>query len=882
MKNILFKKILIVVLTPWLFLLPTVDVIAENHVEYTYYSRKDWVNQHQLFDTEFSSLHDHFINSKDLKVTLNALGTIHYVNTVDFTNITGKNPTVLMEKGTEDNPSVVHIQFGLPIKVHQLQLSLSAVNKETGNEITKSIWLDPNIKVNNGKISWDKSTLLKEKIHEDFIFVDVDKEIQSILITFDEFSVHNEYTLSYLQIPSYSLYQHVEWVGYPIENTETKKVVVKKATGEYSIDGTNNNWYREADTIFSPSIHIISDYRPLLTQQTVLFDYGRGQTISAYSIPESMKNISPIGDRIRGYYEIGNRPTSTFYSYSNGGIAFPYIVQEKNTGIQYGFIPVYWSQTKDYSRAYNVHSNDASWCQHVTGSRSIPCYKHQGHHANGRYNSFDVVTDQYSSIVYPENRYIKKITYDVIDAKTNKIASTIIGVDELKQLSLQDTGIWYIRATLEDKVGQTGIKSSKPFYIDREKPIAIISLPEEEYYSDDIVGSIKVEDRHSGIQRWRYQKIVNDKIMYTSPWLTSHEETIGHQDNGKVSWVVEVYDNVGNFHIEYSPSKIIQKTSVELTMVSMQSYDLNGEKPVAYITLQGDDFLEQVTHISVFQDGKNIIDKEVMVVNTVVDAISIVPKEKHTDIKVVVSQGENVQQLVLRGYQKTEEVIETELSILSLEEIVASFVTKDGQTDYKESIQLQLNASHLKLFSGQGIEHTVAIDYNNPCSVFEKGVCSNKQGIILFKPTLQYSEGSLSMKRIVGDDMKVKLALVDGLYRLGQVYVDKSSGEVFEDNLTIDNYLDGGRKWYTNPHSECKDYDVVMNAPQLGFNKITVSMKSSYEIEDTYLSKIYLRFVEKENPFPNGLSDMWKHNETWFSTIDETKYDETITLSSTD
>lgn len=857
------KKVGIIILMTLQFLSMSLNINAEECTTIVYYSKKEWVEFKNGIDTDFNQGDHSFVNTKGIECVLNTLGTISYPQVVDSSVLKGQSAFIQNEIGDQYSPVVFSISFGEEIEVGEIEFEIEAYNKKTGISLVKSVAI--NVDYPNQK------TVISSTSKQDRMKLRIDKKAKNVYILFDSINEDNVYILKYFQINSYKQYKHVEWTKDKIDNTDTKRVEVCQGTGKYDPDGTSSVWKQSANTIFSPSVKIVNNYAPILRSQSVNYDWGRGRNTPAYTEPNSVKEMGGYAKEISGWKTVGSKPWIDYLSYGSYGLEYPFIPLNQDSGIQYFVNPMYWSQTKTAEYAYAT-STDKNWCNHLTGSTKTPCYKSYGHSTNQRLNVYDVTIKNYDNVIDPELQKIQKVDYYLLNKLNNSEQFLFSAVEEVQSFDFNTTGIWSIKAVIQDMTGREGTKISESFYIDKV-------LPNAEFISDSYESEESIEvllrplDTHSGVNSWSYSLSNDggDTFTLIEDNLKTKEEKVNFQNAGSIIIKIDVVDNAGNENTIVSNEYKVYKQTAQIDSIISFSYE-KGKSNTAYAKIKCESCtIDNPQMIEIYLNDECIMKSEISdkLTNHQIDYISNKDKESSLSVK---TQSE-VMNLII--YEKTNEFKETDNNIIDFEAITASAINAGNkQVDFKEKAIITYNQDKEEYFSGEGIDAKIKINYSNECDIIDDFVCysgvyDNQHPLPFGTVQLTLMEGAEPMREQYKIDnvyiVPLNYRAVDSMLILPQFYANQKTGEI--DVTNDETMIEAGNKWYTHPRSEFGDYPIIAEGKQLGMNAFSWKINQSYSINESYKDLYNIKFIEPKNPFPNGDSDLWKNSLDWINDL---------------
>ncbi len=817
------------------------------------YSRKEWMSHQNLIDVPFQGGKNHFINSKGVQLSLNVFGSFANPEMEDSSFLLGERELIKEVQTKQGDPIVFSMIFYQNIKIGELEFEMQAIDKVTQKVLDKKILINVSSvdDLYSNPVVIPSSTLGKREK------VDLNNaEVRNVFIAFEPTPNPVEYRLSYFQVKDYAVYKHIQWQEEEIKNTEVKQVIWCQKNGKFNPDGTGNQWVKEEETGFGPSIHLISDYIPIIKEQHFNYDQGRGSTIKAYSLPKESVQLANYNVVITDWQTQGEKPYLTYYSLYEGK---KYSPLSKTVGVQYIAIPVYWDVRKRTHYA-SVLSYNKDWCYHVSGKKEIPCYKHFGHSSEGRLNSYDIKVNVWDQVVDPDYQKVEKAIYSVY--KNGEKQFEIQGKEELKRFKFNETGIWEVKAIIYDGVGQQGEVRSKKFYIDQDKPnIEINSSMEERKFN------IRVSDDHSGVKRWWYFVSNDDgeSYYYQSDILTTIEETIRLENPGE--YIVDVFceDQVGNLQEKRSERIEVKEENIVLDKVFAPVYE-QGVETQLYVQYQcGSCSFGNPQEVAIFIGEDKLVDDWIITDEYRTTYTYRTRNEAFVDIRIETSRWDKTLRVHEKSYRHKQSNDE-----VNFDEIVVSSLDRLGnQVDFKERIQLKINQDKKTYFSGEGMEQEVLVDYRNECTGYESFNCtpSALQEKWQGSASMWYEDCAypLNQERKVEDKYRTNLEFENGKYQLPILYLHPRTGFVY-DKETLD-LMDGGRRWYSNPKSSQGEYSVEAKGEQLGVNQVSWILKTVYEIDQSYKEKYHIRFFHQKEPFPKGMSTWWEKSKEWIENL---------------
>ncbi|MEG1461954.1 hypothetical protein [Anaerorhabdus sp.] len=830
----------------------------------TYYSKKEWVQYQNLFDADFKKEDSHFINSRSVVIKQNIFGKVDRINKVDSSVFYGKSVYTAGGSSDINYPTVFSIGFGKTIQVGKIQFQIEAVNTKTKKAIKKNVYVNASPSLHNGSTVYSKENKVLSTDDNERVTIDLGfKEIGSIEIFFEDDADENSYTLHSFQILEYKVKEHVEWVTDEILDTETKSITMCANQGKYNPDGTDGKWLKEAATLFSPSVSIISDYVPIITSRDISYDIGKTDYISPYSTPVIGKWMGGYTSGIMGWSVMNNTDINYFRSFGVNHKEFPYIQTSPNMGVIYEAHPRYW--TSSHLPNYFASSNNSGWCKEVTGSSKTPCFKMGGHTNDNRLNLYDVEIFNYQNVVDPTLRLIKNSKYILINLDTKEEKQIDEGIDEIKRFHFKESGRWILRARIEDLANNIGTKDSKPFLIDNQNPNANFEVTSEDMTKPFPIRIIPY-DEHSKVKKWSYSVSKDGGKTYFnhSEILTIPEDSFLVSETG--DYVVKVYieDNAGNTNIVESTLYNVLIESANFQNVLSPTYTINKPNPL-YLQIKCEVCSIEPQKLLVFLEGKEIINHSIDKVdnNLVFEFIPITNEKSKLEIKI----ADKVLQLDV--FEKSKEFKETSNNQLEFKGIVASGISSfESQYNFYETILVKYYQDKQVYYSGEGIDNKVILQSVNECAKIENYHCvmSDNRTLNHGMARMKYQDGAKSLE----DNFKINNQFVVetnykkemGEFLLPQFYLERKEGTVYTSPQK--STIDGGRKWYTNPLADLKSYSIIAEGTNLGFNEFKWQFNKRYDVDRHYFETFTLRFADPKNPFPNKKSKLWNNREKWF------------------
>lgn len=883
------KKLKIALMTAFTIFLYTSTVYAAC-TTVTYYSHKDWVSKQDFIDTSFNAGDSNFIQSDDILVHMNILGTHSHPMMQSSSVVLG---TETYEVNGNINPSdypYFQIDMGKKIKVNQLEFDIRGFNSDgTAKELI--VYTNATMEWINGVATITDGEEIYRSMSNKRIILDLEgKEISNLYIIFTDIHSDDRMIFSYFQINKYEVYEHVEWTTEYIANTETRTETICLNSGEYVPNGTQGKWVKSANTIFSPSASIISDYIPELSSQNASYDYGRGGNIPAYSLPNVVKNMGGYAMQIKGWTteSLNNGEyTNVYKSYGSEGTVWPWIITGQQTGVQYIAYPVYWSQTKGLNNYLWADSWDSGWCQHTTGITKTPCYKYGGHSGNGRLNSYDVMIQTYKNVVKEADRIVVESNYYLVNTDTKQSTWLKKGAEEIQEFLLNQSGRWQIKAVLKDAVGNTGEKLSDIFLIDNTAPAATFTpYSQEDPSTSNLEIIIHPTDGHSGVKQWRYSISSDGGLTFSeySNYISSTEDyKVILDQSGDYLIKVEVIDNAGNSSISISGHYLVQKSDPEVGKMYSEVFVPNEPQELHVLLGCNHCKVNEKATLQLFCNEILINESEIKIGKEQEYVFEYVAdnNQAHLLVNLIAEYDSNLKNnsLELIVPRISAEKKETAENQLQFEGTTVSMVQKnDRQMDYKEYLTLSLNQDKQRYFAGEGIDVSVDIQYVNECSSVENFACKSSNELIFDKQYVLFDQGARPAKDefIFEDKYKVPLSYVNTRFFLPNFFAGKQSGIIVTDPSMIENdvVIDAGRKWYTDIRSELKEYPYEIRGINSAVNQFNWKFRGNYTVDSLLKDQYRIRFVDPENAFPNGESKAWEGLESWFNNLnlDESIY----------
>ena len=849
----------------------------------TYYSRKDWVSKQDFIDTSFNADDSNFIQSDDILVHMNILGTHSHPMLQSSSVVLG---TETYEINGNINPSdypYFQIDMGKEIKVNQLEFDIRSFNSDgTAKELI--VYANATMEWINGVATITDGEEIYRSMSNNRIILDLDsKEISNLFIVFTDIHSDDRMIFSYFQINEYEVYEHVEWTTEYIANTEKRMETICLNSGEYVPNGTQEKWMKSANTIFTPSASIISNYIPELSSQNASYDYGRGGNIPAYSLPNVVKNMGGYATQIKGWTteSLNNGEyTNAYKSYGSEGTVWPWIMTGQQTGVQYIAYPVYWSQTQGLNNYLWADSWDSGWCEHTTGSTKTPCYKYGGHSSNGRLNSYDVMIQTYKNVVKEADRIVVESNYYLVNTDTKQTTWLKKGAEEIQEFLLNQSGRWQIKAVLKDAVGNTGEKLSDIFLIDNTAPVATFTpYSQEEPTTENLEVIIRPSDGHSGVMQWRYSVSSDGGLTFNSysDFISgSADYKVILNQSGDYLIKAEVIDNAGNSSVSVSGHYLVQKSDPEVGRMYTAVFIPNEPQELHIQLACTNCKVDQKATLQVFCEDTLIHEKEVEIGKKQEEVLKYTSPNEQARLLVnlVTDQDSNLDnnRLELIVPKISAEKKETMENQLQFEGVTVSMVQQnDSQKDYKEYLTLSLNQDKQSYFAGEGIEMNVDIQYINECASVVDFACKSDSVLSFDKQTVLFDQGASPAKNHfeVDEGYRVPLSYRGTQFILPNFFAGKHTGNIVidPDDIKDEEIIDAGRKWYTDIRSEKKEYFYEIRGINSAVNRFNWKFKGNYTVDSQLKDQYRIRFVDPENVFPNGKSKAWKELESWFDAL---------------
>lgn len=589
----------------------------------------DWIEYTDLIDVEFNNQDTYFINSHDVQVQINGLGTWVYPELQDSKVYTDPNITSEIVRGVSgayQNPRVIAISFSEEIEIGDLELSLEAENKNTGKSIEKQLYVNTSLeKRESGYYLPEDAKPAYMWINNGLENISINKRVKQLLIVFADNSEDAEYQLNYLQILSYKAYrwtgEYVDYnTGFGYTRTETCL-----DSGEFSPNGTL--WTNGAATTFSPSVKNTSIYAPIETEGLVLKDICREDNVTVGSKPGCLvDNSAPSGLGNTAIHGLADTITEWKIHYTQDAYQYYYSVlsnttsdneyifkdSKEHTGVTYFAYPVHWSfdpneenpiYTQNSSGVVErVVSNDAGgWCKHATGQDKAPCYKYAGHTLNERTNAWDVQLNTYNNVYNNADQVVYQTEYtliNILEPDSNKSLETIEG-NQAFTYEFNEHGVWQVDAEITGVNGLSETVSSELFHIDLEKPYLIADQPQGVWTNQDIYLTLQAVDNHSQIDHWSYKVSTDQGESWMEHSKTLTTSFINHTFKNEGIYLIEAEltdkagnqntQRVGQFMIDKTPPVSTNKNPIILTDQTGKEIRngqwINGETEI-YLQLQ--------------------------------------------------------------------------------------------------------------------------------------------------------------------------------------------------------------------------------------------------------------------------------------------------------
>ncbi|MEG0165553.1 hypothetical protein [Anaerorhabdus sp.] len=878
----LFKSIIILCLSASFLLPQSIYAEEQSCTTITYYSKKEWVQQYNLIDGEWDAGMNNFLTSTNILVHANTFGTFANPWMASSKTFNGLEQIDIEATTNPNDQNFFAISFGKQIQIDEIEYQINAQNQGAGKQLNYKLYLNAGMKwvdgvatVDGGELFYESSSSSKTKLNLQ------GKTVSSITLWFDDYSKDNLYTFNYFQVNTYRVKEHVEWTTEFIEGTETKQVQVCNGAGNFTPDG-NGKWEKKSSTIFSPSVNIVSNYVPIVTSQNVSYDACRGNYISAYTQPNCIKGMDTPSQSIRGWMEKGNRPWNTWFSYGAGGTEFPYIQTSTTTGIQYESSPVYWSQNRESNWISGVSSSDSGWCSHTTGSSRTPCYKHTGHSSNSRLNSYDVNVKTYKNVVDPSLRAIKNVKYYLINEDTKKEVFLKEGKEELQTFEFLETGKWRIKAVVTDMTGMTGSKSSNIFYIDNQIPFVTFDPSTDTIVENEGINvQFDIKDNHSGIEKWRVSISKDGGTTWDdfSSFLANPTYKLYFLDAGVYQIKVHAIDKAGNESATFSPLYTIERGTASLGKMVTTVYEMNQSNTLTLKIDNIDIDEEAEVTLKVTCDGSEVFNEPINLNQNQVMNVSYTPSNPTTTLVATLeSNGEITIEhptLTLIANAKTYESKESLSGELEFKAPTVFMVEQGSeQANYLEELKLILRQDKEVYFAGEGIDTKVESTYYNECATIQNWECVGSGTLTTSSASATFYDGAKEVDKIFekNGEFIVPLEMINNEFVLPFFVASRKEGKIYLDSNDVptnDTPLDAVRKWHTNQRAIEKLYDYQMNGIDTAVNKFQWLFKSNYEVSGTLKNQYRIRFVDPDNPFPNGESNIWNYMYQWITRLNK-------------
>ncbi len=492
-----------------LILIFNVGIKAEGECEViTYYSKEAWVDYYNFIPERFDD-NLNAINKNNIIFKLNALGTLSRNNSVNQDAINGLAPLQISSNIYPTDQRYFSIEIFKEIKVEEIELELNALNIDGTHK---------NIKVYlNGVMGWVNSVstlidgdLIYSGSSKDRITIDIDlQNTTSILVVVDDIKEDDVYTLKYFQINKYQVFEHESWTKEYISGANTYSEEICLSVGEYKPNGTNKYVY-SANSSISVDASLISSYEPYIASQFGAYDYGRGNYIPAYSMPNIVKTIDQYAYLILGWTKNGN-------TYVSKGDYNDYVRINDDTGIKYVANAIHWSLENQNNKIHMSYSKD--WCYHTTGNYTAPCYKYMGHSNNARLNSYDVSVYTYKNYIKKEDQVLSHGDYFLYDVNNKEKKYLFRSSENNVEFTLNQTGEYKIISTLYDKVNNHVELKSNSFYIDQKPPNINYSPASSGWTNKPLNVVVDINDEHSGLKdtniSYKEYLINNNELLFT-------------------------------------------------------------------------------------------------------------------------------------------------------------------------------------------------------------------------------------------------------------------------------------------------------------------------------------------------------------------------------
>ncbi|MFV0380349.1 MAG: hypothetical protein ACK5KQ_05965 [Anaerorhabdus sp.] len=832
----------------FLLLFTFFNVKADECENIFWYSYKEWTNYENLIDVSFKN-EPYFINTTGLQVSTNVFGIFSYPKHKGSETFLGSSKDVGTYKSIESNPNFLSLRFHQPIKASEIEFEIFAYEKETGKKVELQVSKNVNtVKdlINESKViarynseKREKLFLNDEILHNIYFYFDSNKEI--------------EYTFSYLQINKYQRFEHKYWSSDKIDGSEIHQTTICDNDSKYIPDGTSGKWEKEVNVSFKRANKISGMSDPIFSKQKMIFDSGRGMHHQKYAAPNYLKEIDTLSNYIDSWESLGEKPYISFVSKAKDS---DYLMVSENVGISYIVKPMYWSFNQEDGYA-NVVSNNKNWCQHVTGRNKSPCFKHFGHTKNTRSNLYDTQIIQYNNVYDPSFQSIVKAKYTIFNEDNQNISFN--NNEEIFNTNLNTTGIWRIKATLEDGIGNIKDYISNKYFIDQDKPIIKYHLEQDSI-------RIEVDDLHSKVKSWNYSILDhNGNITYDSGEMMSNEKIIKPLSSKEFSIVTYAQDNVGNSSKKIENINFYKDDKIGISKIIAPIYEV-GKKAKIYLSLKCESCtINEPENLSLLINDKLIKTIEVDK-NDFKETIEYVTNKN--DVSKFSMKYDN-KDISFDIFEKTKRDV-VGMADIMLEDIVVSVLDSFDSVQYlSENIRLEFLQDKKNYFSGEGIDHSVSVEYYNPCAIVDNYACVSSNELENYNEAyIEYPSGAETIKDEYKIDSIYRVPLIyNSKFSLPQVYADRKTGLIYSENLIGKDLIDAKRKWYTNPLDKKGTYKVSAFGRGFGVNLFNFILTNEYVIDKSYKDVFNIRFVEADDPFKNGMSKVWQDNISFFDNL---------------
>ena len=817
-----------------------------------YYGYYEYVLKDNFIDNQGENSILGFANSENIYYTINGLGNYNNPHAISTKTLTQGSYTT--KELSEKDPVYFEIKFFETIKIKELEFEIIVANNSS---IKKYIYVnaDLNNSVDNQIINIKKTGTLIEVVDtNDRVKVDLNNlEVNNLFIVFDN-RIDNVYTLNYFQINEYSKKAQVGWTQTYQANTNIKQVYLCENTGEYLPNGTDGKWYQSYVTSFSPTVKIANDFIPKLSSyKVVAYDVRNdGHDILANSSPKVIQYKLDYDQMITAWENLGDTHNPVWYSKTENS---DYIKISDTSGFRYVITPIYW----DNKQANSISELHNGWCKIFTGNvYSNDCYKHLNHSTNSYQNRFDIGIKTYTNVIDRDKQKISKVDYYLCNnydeceyLKTTK--------DETSSIELKQSGRYYLMADVFDLYDNHNTKKSEYFLIDNLKPIVNFNYETTKEY---VTIAWDLEDTLSGINKFRYQISNDGGVTYGefSDWIEQNKYQQTFYNNGDYTIKIEAIDNAANSIIVNSEIIPLKKANLQVNTIYGFVYDIKQPASL-HFNIKCQNCQQQPIKIEVFQDGKIISDWDDVIdenQNYVINYIGSAVKSNFMINASLIDETSKTTSLSITTYEQSNNVYQSSEPFLNVSEIVCSMVNEDNQqTNYYEYLTYEVVNLTSDLKVGEGIETKVNENYYNSCASVVDFVCqTSTESNAEFSSVFIDAPANLQNKYLSDGKYVVSLKYVDSQYQLPLMYADKQKGTIYDQKIDTD-LIEAGRKWYTNLNSKIGTYTYQIIGEHIGLNNIQLLFDGKYNLTDTLTSDLKTRFVDANNPFPNGVSSIW-------------------------